>query len=437
VHRLARALSLETERGVTARFALLAGLQEFAIWLPLPVLVLHMTDRGLDLAMIGIAFAIRAVLVVLLEIPTGGLADAIGRKPIALASQTATLLSFAFLLVVTGPITLLAYALFQGVGAALHSGALEAWYVDKLKATGPAVDLQKNLATISVAQTAAMLVGAAVGGTLPSLTSGLGLPWPLSGFGVALLAGLALRVVVWWLTVALVEEPEFDGKSSLSDALTAPSIVRDGLRLAVRIPVMPYLLFAGASMGVAMIAIETFWQPIASLTFGADPETSVVYGALGFTLGAAGLLGSLVVMRHGDRFPGGPAALAGASVVVKGGAMLLLALHAGGLGVAVGLALAYFAVATQNVPHDTLLNDAVPNERRSILLSINSLVFFLGIAVGSGVLGPLASVTDPRLALAIAGGFTLLAAIAYVGVAVVGRRAAAEASRPAGAIESS
>ena len=435
--RLAQALSLETERGVTSRFALLAGLQEFAIWLPLPVLVLHMTERGLDLAAIGLAFAIRAVLVVLLEIPTGGLADAIGRKPIALASQTATLLSFAFLLVVTGPVTLLAYALFQGVGAALHSGALEAWYVDRLKATGPTVDLQKNLAAISVAQTAAMLVGAAVGGTLPSLTSGLGLPWPLSGFGIALLAGLALRFVVWWLTVALVEEPEFDGKSSLADALTAPGIVRDGLRLAVRIPVMPYLLFAGASMGIAMIAIETFWQPIASLTFGADPETSVVYGALGFTLGAAGLLGSLVVMRHGDRFPGGPAALGGVSVLVKGGAMLLLALHAGGLGVAVGLALAYFAVATQNVPHDALLNDAVPNERRSILLSINSLVFFLGIALGSGILGPLANLTDPRLALAIAGGFTLLAALAYVGVAIVGRRATTEVGRPSRVIESS
>ena len=435
--RLAQALSLETERGVTSRFALLAGLQEFAIWLPLPVLVLHMTERGLDLAAIGLAFAIRAVLVVLLEIPTGGLADAIGRKPIALASQTATLLSFAFLLVVSGPVTLLAYALFQGVGAALHSGALEAWYVDRLKATGPTVDLQKNLAAISVAQTAAMLVGAAVGGTLPSLTSGLGLPWPLSGFGVALLAGLALRIVVWWLTVALVEEPEFDGKSSLADALTAPGIVRDGLRLAVRIPVMPYLLFAGASMGIAMIAIETFWQPIASLTFGADPETSVVYGALGFTLGAAGLLGSLVVMRHGDRFPGGPAALGGVSVLVKGGAMLLLALHAGGLGVAVGLALAYFAVATQNVPHDALLNDAVPNERRSILLSINSLVFFLGIALGSGILGPLANLTDPRLALAIAGGFTLLAALAYVGVAIVGRRATTEVGRPSRVIESS
>jgi hypothetical protein len=64
--------------------------------------------------------------------------------------------------------------------------------------------------------------------------------------------------------------------------------------------------------------------------------------------------------------------------------MLLLALHVGGAGVALGLGLAYFAIATQNVPHDTLLNEAIPNERRSILLSINSLVFFLGIAVGSG-----------------------------------------------------
>lgn len=408
-------LSLATERGVTARYALLAGLQEFAIWLPLPVLVLHMTDRGIGLALIGMAFAVRAVLVVLLEVPTGGLADAIGRKPVALASQAATMTSFAFLLVVTGPATLLGYALFQGVGAALHSGALDAWYVDRLKATGPDVDLQRNLAAINVAQTAAMLLGAAIGGTLPALAAGLDLPWPLSGFGVALLAGLLLRSLVWWLTVVLVVEDD-RGPARWADALTTPAIVRDGLRLAWRIPVMPWLLFAGGAMGLAMVAIETFWQPIASLTFGADPATSAVYGALGFTLGAAGLLGSLAVMRYGDRFPGGPPALAAASVVVKAGAMLLLALPLGGLGVALGLAFGYFSIAVQNVPHDALLNDAIPNERRSILLSVNSLVFFLGIAVGSGLLGPLAGVAGPRLALGLGAAFTLAAALAYVGV---------------------
>ncbi len=415
--------SLANTGGVTRRYALLAGLQEFAIWLPLPVLVLHMTDRGLDLAMIGFAFAIRAIFVVLLEVPTGGLADAIGRKPVALVSQASTLVSFVFLLLVGGPTTLFLYALFQGIGAALHSGALEAWYVDKLKATDPGVGLQRNLATISVAQTAAMLLGAGIGGTLPSLMSGWNLPWPLAGFGVALLAGLLLRLVVLWLTMVLVEEPEFAGKARPANVLATPTIIRDGLHLARRIPVMRYLLLAGAAMGMAIVSLETFWQPIASLTFGADPESSGIYGLLGLALGAAGLLGSLAVMRFGDRFPGGPAALAGASQLLKGVAMLLLALHAGGAGVVLGLTLAFFAVATQNVPHDALLNDAVPAERRSIMLSINSLALFLGVAVGAGSLGFLANLSDPRLALAIAASLTLVASLAYVGVALARRQA--------------
>lgn len=418
-------LSLDSEHGVTRRYALLAGLQEFAIWLPLPVLVLHMTDRGIDLALIGVAFALRAICVVLLEVPTGGLADAIGRKPVALASQAFTLVSLVFLLVVTGPFTLVLYAIFQGIGAALHSGALEAWYVDALQRTGHGESLQKHLATVSVAQTAAMLVGAALGGVLPALVSGWALPWPLAGFGIALLAGVMLRFAVLWLTTVLVHEPAYAGTLRPGGASALPVIVRDGLRLARRIPVMPYLLVAGAAMGVAVVSLETLWQPIASLTFGADPESSAIYGFLGFVLGATGLLGSLAVMRFGDRFPGGPPALAAVSQLVKGAAMLILAFQAGALGVGVGLGLAFFAVATQNVPHDALLNKAVPGERRSIMLSINSLVLFLGVAAGAGSLGYLASHFDPRVALGIAAAFTLVTAIAYIGVAVVARREAA------------
>ncbi|MBA2667404.1 MAG: MFS transporter [Trueperaceae bacterium] len=434
---LRRRLPLTSERGVTGRFALLAGLQEFAIWLPLPVLVLHMTDRGLDLAAIGFAFALRAIFVVLLEVPTGGLADAIGRKPIALVSQACTFVSFALLLFVGGPFMLLLYAVFQGIGAALHSGALDAWYVDKLTALDTPVSLQKNLARIGVAQTAAMLAGAAIGGVLPSLLSGWNLPWPLAGFGIALFAGLVLRALALWLTLALVEEPEYAGARTLSRARGTPAVIRDGLRLARSIPVMPYLLLAGVAMGVATISLETFWQPIAGLTFGTDPESSGVFGLLGFVLGAAGLLGSLAVMHFGDRFPGGPVALAAASQILKGGAMLVLATQAGGAGVAIGLGLAYFAISTQNVPHDALLNDAVPSQRRSIMLSLNSLVFFLGIAIGSGTLGFVASLGDPRLALAIGAVFTLVSVVAYAGVALVARRRPPEVPVAEARVESS
>jgi len=429
------AFALGHERGVTRRYSVLVALQEFAIWLPLPVLVLHLTDRGFDLAAIGFAFALRAVFVVLLEVPTGGLADAIGRKPIALASQLATFVSFVALLFVGGPAMLLVYAVFQGIGSALHSGALEAWYVDRLTGTGAGVDLQHHLATIGVVQTAAMLAGAALGGALPALFAGADLPWPLAGFGVALAAGLLLRLVVAGLTVLLVVEPEFEGRARWAAAFQTPAIVRDGFRLVRRLPTLPWLLLAGGAMGWSLTAVETFWQPIASLTFGADPARSGVYGALGFVLGASGLLGSLAVMRYGERFPGGPVALAAATQLLKAAAMLLLAAQAGGLGVAVGLGLAFVAIAAQNAPHDALLNQAVPSERRSIVLSIHSLVFFGGIALGSSVLGVVASTAGPSFAMALAGVATAVAAGAYVGVAAARRRGAAVAiatEEPAG-----
>ena len=180
-------------RSLTLRYAALAGLLELAIALPMPVLVLHMTGRGLDLALIGFAFTVRALLVVVLELPTGGLADAIGRRPIALASQLFTLASFVLLLFVTGPFTALAYALLQGIGSALHSGALDAWYVDELNRIDATAPLQSHLASVDLAQAAGMLIGSAIGGLLPSLTAGLELPWPLAGFGVSLFAGVVLR----------------------------------------------------------------------------------------------------------------------------------------------------------------------------------------------------------------------------------------------------
>lgn len=425
-------------RALTRRYAVLAGMLELAIAVPMPVLVLHMTGRGLDLAWIGLAFTLRAVLVVLLELPTGGLADAIGRRPVALASQLFTLASFAALLFVTGPATALLYAVLQGIGAALHSGALDAWFVDELKRHDPQVALQPHLAVVDVAQSAGLLVGTAIGGLLPTLTAGLDLPWPLSGFGVALFAGVVLRAVVWLLTAALMHEPVKPQGGEVSGVGAVPAILRDAARLTRTIPEVRWLLVAAAASGLAMVSIETFWQPIAALRFGADPSDSTAFAALGTLSGIAVLLGSVAVLRWGQRFPGGPSALAGVSMLVRAGAMLLFALVLAPLGLGVGLTVAYFALASSNVPHDTLLHQAVPSARRSSMLSVHSLVFFLGIAVASGPLGWLATRTGPQAALAVAAVLTAVASLAYVAVARVQAGATArDASAPAALGETS
>src|SRR5690606_39349779 len=59
------------------------------------------------------------------------------------------------------PVTALAYAVLQGVGSALHSGALEAWYVDELHRLEPEAPLQSHLALVDVAQASGMLIGSA------------------------------------------------------------------------------------------------------------------------------------------------------------------------------------------------------------------------------------------------------------------------------------
>lgn len=321
-------------RALTYRYAFLIGMLELAIAVPMPVLVLHMSGRGLDLAIIGLAFTIRAVLVVLLELPTGGLADAIGRRPVALASQLFTAASFLALLFVTGPFLALAYALLQGIGAALHSGALDAWYVDELKRAEPDVELQPHLATVNVFQAVGMLTGTVLGGFLPRLVAGLELPFPLSDFGIALFAGVALRVVVWLLTFTLMKEPVKPQGADPVGVAAVPKILKEAFGLSRTIPQVRWLLIAAAASGLAMVSIETFWQPIAAFTFGAEASNSVPYGILGTLSGIALLGGSLLVMRWGKDFPGGPAALAGFSTMPRRGHLRLR--HAEQLGRAGG-----------------------------------------------------------------------------------------------------
>jgi MFS family permease len=51
--------------------------------------VLLASSRGLSPADIGVVFAVYSMVVLLLELPTGGLADAVGTRPVLVASGLA------------------------------------------------------------------------------------------------------------------------------------------------------------------------------------------------------------------------------------------------------------------------------------------------------------------------------------------------------------
>src|SRR5690606_27577496 len=108
------------------------------------------------------------------DLPTGGLSDAIGRRPVL---AVAGLLNAGALLLhalgTTAAVLTLGMVL-MGAGRALASGPAEAWYVDSVQAAaGPGAELRTGLARGSSATSAALAAGILLGGARPWLL-GLG-----------------------------------------------------------------------------------------------------------------------------------------------------------------------------------------------------------------------------------------------------------------------
>ena len=74
-------------RSLRRRFHLLLVLRFIPTGLFITVFVLLMLDRGLSLAQIGLGTAAQGIVMLFLELPSGGLADALGRKPVLILAS--------------------------------------------------------------------------------------------------------------------------------------------------------------------------------------------------------------------------------------------------------------------------------------------------------------------------------------------------------------
>lgn len=137
-----------------------------------PVFALLFLDFGLTLSEFSISNLIWAVAIVTLEVPSGALADVVGRKKLVVLAAFLMILEMAVLLVAqpnNGTTLLLLFCanrFLSGAGEAIASGADEALVYDSLEEAGLAdrwsavLEWQTKLS--SIAFFIAMLVGAAV-----------------------------------------------------------------------------------------------------------------------------------------------------------------------------------------------------------------------------------------------------------------------------------
>lgn len=383
-------------RSLRRRFLLLTALRWFPGGLVLPVLVLLLQARGLDLSYIGTLFALFCVAVAILELPTGGLADAVGRRQVLVLSSLLSSLAFVMFALAQGHGTFLAAFMLFAMGRALSSGPLQAWYVDAVQSVDPAADLRPGLAKEGLVSSVALGSGAVIGGALPALAARVWPDLPASGNTLV----ISLTVPVWLaaglLLVATVmlallmtspprSIPEPDVRAVLIDV---PRAIRSGLSVARRDPGARAVLLSVAAVGLAISATELIAPAYFADLIDDPARATALYGALVSAVFVASGLGSAVapiVARLGR------GSMRGAAIASVAGALSYAVLGAS-TGIVVA-AVAYIAVYAALGAADPLrteqLHHRVTSGERATMLSVESMAGMLG-----GVLGSLAV---PRL----------------------------------------
>ena len=420
-------------RSIRARYYAVTFLYWFATALPLSLAVLLAQARGLSLAQVGAALGVYSLTIVLLEVPTGGLADAVGRKRVALlALALAALYNLIFLFAFSFPALLLAMILY-GVSRALSSGALDAWFVDALQAADPEADLQAALAGAETVSLAALGLGTVLGGLLPRLFAGLPAAGAavLSPLSVPLAGALGLKLALVAVVAVLIHEPRPAGGASWRAGFRAvPGLVRDAASQSRANPRLLLLMAASFMTGLALMGLEALWQPffaaLPALDRAAAPPTPLL-GVIMAGSFLAGMGGNLLSVPLSRRLGGRYGRVAALAALLKGAALLALALSGALLPAAGFFWLVYLAGGLGLSPHATLLNDEIPAARRSAMLSVQSLAAYLGAFLGGAGLGYVADHASIALAWLLAGALTVVSLVPYL--ILDARRAQPEGTR--------
>lgn len=162
-------------------------------WFMHPVYPVFLRGRGLDAFEVNAILAIFMVGVLLLEVPTGAVADLHGRKRAFLLSCLVRMAAFVAYFFAEGFWACAAAEIVDAVGLTLASGALEAWAVDGMRAEGDERAPDRVFARAEGIVRAA-LVGGGVACGLIADRFGLAIPWLVAAslFGLAAVLGHVL-----------------------------------------------------------------------------------------------------------------------------------------------------------------------------------------------------------------------------------------------------
>jgi MFS family permease len=420
------AVPAATSRRILTGYFALAGLYTLSAALIWGVNTLFLLAAGLSFLEVFIANAAFSAGMVLFEVPTGVVADTLGRRVSFLLSVSVlaatTLLYVGLAEVGAGVVPFAIVSVGIGLGYTFYSGAMEAWLVDALHATGYTDVLDRVFARGHQVTGAAMLVGTIAGGLLGQID--LSLPYVVRT--VLLLAVFGVAYVVMH---DLGFEPRRIARGELPAEMSRNA--RMGVEFGWRQRGLRLLMLAAAVQAGFFT-----WAFYAAQPYLLDLLESDAIWVSGFV--AAGIALSTIVGNQVVTFA---SHYCGRRTTMLLGASVIQAVAAVAIGLAgsfwLALAALLLLTATMGVispVRSGYLHEVVPTEQRATVVSFDSMVANvggIGGQVGLGALGEARAVSSAFVVggLATATAVPLFARIRWLGGpadVIVGERGGVE-----------
>lgn len=426
--------SPESPRTIIGTYVATSALFTLSTSIIWSVNTLFLLGAGLTLFQVFAADAFFSAGDLVFQIPTGVIADTIGRKfSFLLSLLTLVISTMAYLAAAQYHLGFWAFAgasVFLGLGFTFYSGAVDAWLVDALDRTGYTGTREQVFAWGGMAFSGATLVGTLAGGLLGQLN----LAYPY----VARAGMLALTFVL----AALFMHESREGRPRLTwraFAERSRAITVSGVGYVRRNSVVRPLVLASAVTGFFFIYGVYSWQRYFLDLLGR--EAVWVDGVVASLFSLAGIVGNAMVSRvtKGGTRPAGRilAAIAavGALLVIGIGAIGILLPHSvRGVAPFVAVVLLWLAFGMLfgvfRPIRQAFINPHIRSEERATVLSIDYLMNDAGGVVGGPALGAVSQAVSLPAAW-IVGGLVLLAQRPLY---LRAHRAAEESAHPSGGV---
>ena len=321
---------------------------------------------------------------VVFEVPTGIVADTIGRRVsylLGTVTLAVTTLLYVVLWMLEAPFWLWAIvSMLLGLGFTFFSGAVEAWLVDALAATGFEGSLESVFGRGQIVMGAAMLTGSVAGGYIAQATN-LGVPFALRA---------VVLVVMFVLAFVLMRDLGFTPVRGAGVARGMRRISSASIQYGWRVPAVKWVMLASPfTAGVGIYAFYAL-QPYLLELYG-DPDAYGIAGLAAAIVAGAQILGGITAPWIRTLFACRTTALM-AAIAASALTLALIGIFES-LWAVIALIAVWGLLWSASTPiRQAYLNGLIPSQQRASILSFDSMLGSTGGVVAQPVLGRAADV---------------------------------------------